>query len=161
DQTLDVVRDYTYPDGKLAAQEHVVYEGNALVLFELEEIQTGAKGSVRVRCDAQSPEKGTIEFDYAIGSGKTKVRREPLAEDTLVGDMVGPFLSDHWGQLANGDKVKCRYIVVPRRETVGFSFVKDSECTLNGRAMLILRMEPTSRILKTLVDPLFFTIEKA
>ena len=160
-ETLDVVRDYTYPDGKLAAREHVVYEGDALVLFELEETQTGAKGSARVRRDAQNPGKGTIDFDYSSGSGKPKLRREPLAEDTLVGDMVAPFLRDHWDKLVNGEKVKCRYIVVARRETVGFSFVKDSECTLNGREVLILKMEPTSRILAVLVDPLFFTIEKA
>src|SRR5580765_2601035 len=46
--TLNVVRDYTYPDGKPAARERVVYEGNHLLLYELEELQIGAKGSAKI-----------------------------------------------------------------------------------------------------------------
>ena len=62
--------------------------------------------------------------------------------------------------LSRGEKVKCRYIVVPRSETVGFTFVKDSETTWQGRSVLVVRMEATSRIIAALVDPLFFTMEK-
>src|SRR5512140_1897194 len=47
--TLKVQRDFTYPDGKLAARERVVYEGNALALYELEELQIGAAGSAKIR----------------------------------------------------------------------------------------------------------------
>ena len=43
--SLNVLREYNYPDGKLAARERVVYEGDALVSFELEDFQTGARGS--------------------------------------------------------------------------------------------------------------------
>src|SRR5262249_46513840 len=98
-QTLDVVRDYSYPDGKLAAREHVVYEGNALALFELEETQSGGKGSARVVRDSGNVEQGRIEFDYSKGSdpnARTKPRSEPLAPDVLVGDMIGPFLKVNW-----------------------------------------------------------------
>src|SRR5215471_17139884 len=36
--TLNVVREFTYPDGKPAARERVVYEGDNLILYELEEL---------------------------------------------------------------------------------------------------------------------------
>ena len=58
-----------------------------------------------------------------------------------------------------GKAVKCRYIVVPRRETVGFSFAKESASTWQGRSVFIIKMEPVSPIIGELVDPLLFTIE--
>jgi hypothetical protein len=75
--------------------------------------------------------------------------------------MVGPFLASHWAALQRGEKVKCRYIVVPRAETVGFTFSKDSEAAGSDQDVLIVKMEATSPFLSPLVDPLFFTIEKA
>jgi hypothetical protein len=89
------------------------------------------------------------------------VRTEALADNTLIGDMVGPFLVSHWDALRRGERVKCRYIVLPRRETVGFTFVKAPESMQPGRDVLIVRMEASSPLLAALVDPLFFTIEQA
>ena len=162
--TLNVVRDFTYSDGKPAARERVVYEGNHLILYELEELQIGAKGSVKIRLSEGNPAKGSIEFNYTRGAGDSshwKLRSEPLQENTLINDMVGPFLAAHWDALAQGQKVKCRYIVVPRRETVGFEFVKQSQSTWHGKEVMIVKMEPTSLIIAALVEPLFFTLEKA
>jgi hypothetical protein len=159
--SLKVQRDYTYPNGKPAAQERVIYEGDALVLFELEDSQTGARGSAKIQREANHPEKNRIDFEYAIKNGdRPKTRTEALREDTLVADMVGPFLVSHWDALSRGEKVKCRYIVVPRCETVGFTFLKDSETTWQGRGVLVVKMEATSRIIAALVDPLFFTMKK-
>ena len=162
--TLNVVRDFTYPDGKSAARERVVYEGDNLVLFELVELQIGARGSANIHLSPGDPAKGRIEFAYATGTGPSdhpKVRSEPLQANTLINDMVGPFLAAHWDALAQGQKVKCRYIVVPRRETVGFEFVKQSESTWHGKEVMIVKMEPASLIIAALVEPLFFTLEKA
>ena len=162
--TLNVVRDYTYPDGKPAARERVLYEGNQLLLYELEELQLGAKGSAKIRLSEGNPAKGSIEFDYTRGAGDSshsKLRSEPLQENTLINDMVGPFLAAHWEALAKGQKVKCRYIVVPRSETIGFSFVKESESTWHGKEVMVVKMEPASIIFAALVEPLFFTLKKA
>jgi hypothetical protein len=74
--------------------------------------------------------------------------------------MVAAFLADHWGELARGEKVKCRYVVVPRRETVGFTFTKEADTTAQGRGVLVIKMEATSLIIAALVDPVFFTVEK-
>ncbi len=159
--TLNVQRDYTYPDGKPAARERVVYEGDNLVLYELEELQIGAVGSAKIQHDTEGSGKGHIDFQYAKKAGiPPSARTEALAENTLINDMVGPFLVSHWDALQRGEKVKCRYIAVPRKETVGFTFVKDSDSTWHGRDVLIVRMEASSRLVAVLVDPLFFTIEK-
>ena len=40
--TVYVMREYRSPEGTLAAREQVVYEGDRLVSFVLEELQTGA-----------------------------------------------------------------------------------------------------------------------
>jgi hypothetical protein len=161
---LRVLREYSYPDGKLAAREHVVYEGNSLSVFELEELQTGAAGSATIEPNAQHPSNAFIAFQYAANSStrtKPKIRREPLQPDTLVNDMVGPFLAGHYDRLLRGEKVECRYVVISRKETIGFTFVKDSESKWRGKDVLILKMEPTSPLISALVNPLFFTIEKA
>lgn len=160
--TLKVQAEFTYPDGRLAVRERVVYEGDALVSYALEEFQIGAAGSASLQRSPENPDKGSIEFSYTRDAGgRAKTRSEGLAENTLIADMVGPFLSAHWAALGRGEKVKCRFIVVPHRQTIGFTFLKDSECSWRGREAIVLRMEPTSRLVATLVAPLFFTFEKA
>jgi hypothetical protein len=160
---VNVLREYSYPDGKPAARERIVYDGDDLISYALDELQIGAAGAVKVQRDAGSPAKSALLFEYTkdLASGsKPKTSTEAPRNDTLTSDMVATFLLSHWGELSNGGKVKCRYVVVPRRETVGFTFVKESETTSQGRAAVIIKMEPTSLIIARLVDPLFFTLEK-
>ena len=158
--TLKVVRDYTYPDGKPAAQEQVVYNGNNLVSLTLREFQIGAEGSARIKRPAGQGD-GTLEFDYVKSpGGAVKSRTEGLRENTLVGDTVGPFLADHWDELMRGAKLKSRYIAVPRLETVGFTFFKDTGSAAQNPEAVTIKMEPTSRIIAAIVDPLYFSVEK-
>jgi hypothetical protein len=160
--TLNVRRDYALPDGRLAARERVVYEGNEPVAYEMQDLQTGERGTAKIRRGPANPAKGTIEFEYLKeGASRPKTSTEALRESILVGDMLGPFLAPDWDALARGEKIKCRCIVVSRRETVGFTFVKESEATGEGRRLVILKMEASSRFVATLVDPLFLTIEAA
>jgi hypothetical protein len=160
--TLTVVRNFSYPDGKLAARGRVVYSGDLLVSYRLEELQTRAVGSVTLRRAEGKPPKGSIEFEYSKGpAAPTKKRSEPLREPILIADMVGPFLASHWEALAHGEKITCRYIVIPRRETVGFTFSKTAESAWQGQPVLIIRMGASSPLVAALIDPLVFTIEKA
>jgi hypothetical protein len=160
--TLNVQRDFSYPDAKLAARERVVYQGDALASYELEETQLGSSGSARIRRDAVNPAKGSIQFEYLReAGGRPKTRNEALRENTLIADMVGPFLVAHWDALRRGEKIECRYIVVPRRETVGFTFAKDTVARRQDQDVLIVKMGATSPIIAALVDPLFFAMEQA
>ena len=160
---VNVLREYTYPDGKPAACERFVYEGDDLVSYALDELQIGAAGNVKVQREPGNPARSALLFEYTkdLASGsKPKASTEALRKETLTADMVAAFLVSHWGELSKGEKVKCRYVVVPRRETVGFTFAKESETTSQGRAVVIIKMEPTSLIIARLVDPVFFTVEK-
>jgi hypothetical protein len=159
--TLTVRRDFNYPDGTLAARERVTYEGDALRLYELEEKQIGATGSARVVLAQDNRQDGRIDFEYTLkAESQPKRRTEALRENTLMADMVGPFLASNWEALWRGEKVNCRYVVVPRAETVGFTFLKHSRSTSQGRKVLIVKMEATSPFVAALVDPLYFTLEQ-
>jgi hypothetical protein len=159
---LEVTREYTYPDGKLAARERVLYKGNDLQSYELEELQTGGFGRATIKPDPSNPQNHLLAFEFSKEPARTKPKRdsEILRPDTLNNDTIGPFLASHWAALAKGEEVKCRFIVIPRMETVGFRFVKESEAQWHGQPVIILRMEPTSPLIRALVDPLHFKVEK-
>jgi hypothetical protein len=161
--TIKVVREFTYPDGKPAAREQVLYDGIGLKTYELEELQTGWVGTARVEREPGKPVAANIVFEYGRDAAAQGVsaRREPIVQDTLVDDMIGAFLASHWEALEQGQKVSCRYIVVQRRETIGFTFRKESASKWKGQDVIILKMRPTSRFLAALVDPLYFIVEKS
>jgi hypothetical protein len=162
--TLKVLREYNYADGKPAAREHVVYENDAPAFYQLEELQTGDIGSATIKRDPTNPNKGRITFQYIKDASRhptVSTRTEVLQPDTLINDTVGMFLASHWDSLVRGEKVGCRYIVLGRRETVGFTFRKESETQWRGRDVIVLKMEPTSFLIAALVDPLHFLVEKA
>ena len=162
-QVLNVVREYAYLNGDVAARERLVYRDDKLVSYELEELQVGALGRAEIRREPLNPAKGRILFDYKKAAGspaKPKTDSEALQPDTLVNDMLPAFLDSHWDALVTGAEARCRYIVVPRLETVGFTLKKQSESTWHGRSVIVFRMEATSPIIAALIEPLWFTVEK-
>jgi hypothetical protein len=74
--------------------------------------------------------------------------------------MVAPFIQAHWSALMSGAAVKFRFAAIAWVETVGFKFTEQSETTRQGKAVVVLRMEPTSWIIAQFVEPLRFTVEK-
>jgi hypothetical protein len=153
---IQVLREFYLPDGKIAAREQVAYENGQLKSFVLEELQTGAKGSVTVQ---SSGSEQKIVFNYAEGSTK-KSNSEKFVDDILISDMVGPYIASHWNALAKGSVVKCRLVSVSRAETVGFKFFKESDSTLHGKPVSIVTLQPSSIIIAKFVDPLHFIVEK-
>lgn len=157
---LNVLREYVYPDGKLAARETVIYEGDTLVSYALDDAQTGATGRAKILHDSRDKASGKIEFNYSVSNGRLEHATEALPPDTLNGDMVGPFIADHWEDLVNEREVNSRQLVIPRLETVGFTFVKQTETIWRGKPVVIIRMKPSSWLIGLIVDPLLFTVEK-
>jgi hypothetical protein len=152
---IHVVRDFLYPNGSLAARESIVFERGELASFQLEEKQTGAHGSSSVTKDA----KRKLLLDWTA-DGKTKTDSEAFVADTLVGDMIPQFIIAHWSELARGDAVSFRFIASSRLETVGFKLVKEADEDWRGKSAVRVRMEPSSMIIRQIVDPLFFIVEK-
>jgi hypothetical protein len=160
---IHVTCDYTYPDGSFAARDRIVYEGQRLVSFEEDELQTSEKGSAVVRPDPKNPGKWRVYFEYTTGQGSAATKSsasESLQNDTLVDDMIPAFMVSHWDALEKGQAARFRYIALSRKETIGFELVKDGETNRGGKPMVRIKMEPTSIIIARLVDPLFFIVEK-
>jgi hypothetical protein len=157
---LNVLREYRYPDGKIAARETAVYQGATLISWDLQELQNHAHGGATPH-PAPAGAKLNLEYDKNLEDKTTpKKRSEDLKQNTLVCDMVGPFLLDHWDALMRGEEVKCRYVVLPRVETVGFTFEKLTGDKRERKGVVIIKMSATSPIIAALVDPLYFTIER-
>jgi hypothetical protein len=153
---IHVVRDFNLPNGKLAARERVVYEGSQLKSLVLEEFQDGAHGVAKVESIGG---ESKINFNYTAGSTK-KTGSEKYLNEILTSDMVGPFISAHFDEIAKGGVVKCRLISVSRAETVGFKFIKESDTTWNGKPAMLITLQPSSIVIAHLVDALHFVVEK-
>lgn len=150
---IHVVREFNLPGGKLAAREQVDYENGQLKSFVLEELQTGAKGTLTVQPG------GKINFEYSEGSTR-KTGSEKFLNEILVSDMVAPYIAAHWDELEKGETVKCRLVSVSRAETVGFKFFKESDSTWHGKPVTIVTLQPSSFIIAKIVDPLHFAFER-
>ena len=156
--TVHALIEYRSPGGALAARERMVYEANKLVSCELEELQTGAHGSLSA---SSSSAKTKLLFAYTPAkSSRTKTGSEDAPKEALVNDMIAPFIRARWDSLSRGSAVKFRYVALERAETVGFKLVKEAETTWRNKPALRLKMEPTSLVIAALVDPLYFTVEK-
>lgn len=155
-----VLRDFLYPNGALAARETIVFQQGELVSFTLDEKQTGAHGRSVVARSGGNGSKRTLQFAWNEGS-KAKTDSEAWQADTIVADMLPYFIASHWNQLAREEHVHLRFIVPSRLETVGFKLVRESEVSWHGKEAVRVRMEPSSVIIRQLVEPLFFIVEKA
>jgi hypothetical protein len=157
--SITAVREFTAPDGTLAARETVVYLGDDLVSFELEDLQIRTRAAVQLSRAAKTG--ATIAFNYISGNNtRTNVATESLRPDTLISDMIAPFLTAHWDDLLKGKEVKCRYVAADRAETIGFKFVKHAESTRSGKPVVVLKMSPSSFVVAAFVNPIFVTMEK-
>jgi hypothetical protein len=156
--TIHVMRDFSYPNGSLAARETAVFEQGRLLAFQLDERQTGARGSSTTT--GVTSAKPKLLFDWTEANGKKKTDSEDLKPDTLIGDMLPYFIVGHWSELARGQAVNFRFIASSRLETVGFKLVKEADVMWRGNPALRLRMEPSSVVIRQIVDPLYFTVER-
>lgn len=152
--TVHVLREFDLPDGRVAARERVIYQGGRLKSFSLEDLQIGSRGSAVVQQDARE-----MNFQYVVGTTRRN-GNEKFMDQILANDMVGPYIAAHWDALASGAVLKCRFVSIPRAETVGFKFFKESETTWRGKPVMIVKAEPTSILIAQLVAPLHFIVDK-
>jgi len=157
-----VLREYTYPDGKLAAREQLAYDGKSLRSYHLDEYQTDNWGTATLGPDPRDPARTLLTIQYSKDRGsRGQSRTEVLNARALVNDLMGEFISSNFERVQAGAKVNCRYVVLSRKETVGLSLSRDGDTTWHGQPASILKLQPTSPLLSVLVDPLYFTVEKA
>ncbi|MBI3991986.1 MAG: hypothetical protein HY342_01825 [Candidatus Lambdaproteobacteria bacterium] len=75
--------------------------------------------------------------------------------------VVVPLIVRNWERLRGGAEVTFDLLVPSRQDTVGFRVRMDGAAELNGAPVTVMRMEPSSWIIRRLVDPMYFAIEDA
>ena len=147
-----VTNTYKDKDGGIAAIETVEFvkdgDREKVRRYHMSQKQLGAEGDVEVK-------DGKVLFTYKV-DGTEKKAEEKLTDDFVVGPAVTAHLQRNWATIVKGDKVKVRFAVPDRKETVGFDYFKDREETINGTKTFVIKMKPSSFLIAALVKPLYF-----
>lgn len=118
-----------------------------LLSFEQDHKQLGTTGKIEVT-------DGKVAFSFTK-DGKTKTASETFEPNYLVSSMVLGFVQSNWEKLMKGETAKVRLGVLDRRESVGFSFSKESATA----EKVVIKMKPTSMIISAIVSPLRFIFQ--
>ncbi|MEE8396007.1 MAG: hypothetical protein V3S29_08135 [bacterium] len=91
-------------------------------------------------------------------NGKEEIERKdlPWEPQMAYSAIVVPTMVDEWSKLAGGGTVAFDLLVASRLGTVGFRLKKDSVARISGEPVMVVRMEPSSWLIRRLVDPLYF-----
>ena len=146
---------YMYPDGKLAVVESGTVKGSMVQVYEVDQQQTGEKAKVTVA-------DGKVTFSMTDSKGRTKESKEDLDPKFVVGPTMSTVLRQeaNWAKLLKGEKVKLRFGVWHRKETVGFHFYKNRDFEQDGKKLMNVVMNPTSWFIRQLVNDLTLTFDK-
>lgn len=146
---------FTARDGSVALIERTELEGDndqgRLLKYTSEQKQLGSLGVLEIK-------DGKAHFTYTI-DGKTKTDDEKLSDNFVVGPTLVRHMRAHWSELMAGGKLRLRFAVIDRRESVGFEFSKEREVEINGKKLVVIKMRPSSFVISALVDPLHFYMQ--
>ncbi len=147
-----ITNTYKDKDGGIAAIETVEFvkdgEHEKVRRYHMSQKQLAAEGDVEVK-------DGKVLFTYKV-DGSEKKAEEKLTDDFVVGPAVTAYLQRNWATIVKGDKVKVRFAVPDRKETVGFEYFKEREEMINGTKTFVIKMKPSSFLIAALVKPLYF-----
>ena len=148
---------YRDPAGKEIQRVETVYEEAGFVLVSYSKVdhrtgesekmvKTGSDVELRYRKSAEDAERSeTLEWSDSMG----------------FTSMIVPGIRKNWELLAQGEELEMDFLVPSRLETVGFRLTKEGEETVGGKAVVVIRMEPSAFVIRLLVDPLYFYLESA
>ena len=159
--TVRVQRQFTTPDGTVAAAETVLYQSNRLVAYEMKEFQANLSGSIRIEPDPAKRGQSNILIGYGKSLVPPRGDPQPLKPDTLIDDNLYPFMLVHWDELMRGESVKFRFVSIEWKRTFNFQLVKTGESAVDGHPCEQITMKPSGLLLAQVVNPLVFTVEKA
>ncbi|HRK07338.1 MAG TPA: hypothetical protein PLZ57_06180 [Pseudobdellovibrionaceae bacterium] len=151
------VSTYLSPEGRELVRETSTFqisEGReVLKKFRVEQLQLETDGFVELS-------EGKARFSFTK-AGKTQTAEESVGEDFVVSSTLVAHLRQpkNWERLLKGERVRVRFAVIDRRETVGFEFFKVKEVEVQGRKAIAVKMKASSLIISAIVDPLHFYID--
>jgi hypothetical protein len=148
--SMDYTAVYKDLNGEIAAQEKGHSEKGVFATYESSRPGFGDSGKTYVKGDR-------LVFDY-IDHGKLSTGKVPFNPKTLYSGTLVPFLQNNIEKIKEGkEDLAFPYSVWFRKETITFKFKFEKE----EAGLLIFSMAPTNFLYRSLVNPIFFTIEKA
>jgi len=137
-------------EGNLILNERAVIDNGLLKKMTVDQPQTGESGSIEII--------GTdINFIYKDASGKVEKKVEKLQGNFNVHMTIISFMQKHWKKLRQGKSLHVRMGVWYRADTIRFKIWEDSVTTTDDKKHYIVVMKPTNRLIRTIVDPVYFT----
>jgi hypothetical protein len=159
--TVQVERRFDRPDGSTGAVETITYESGRLVAYEMKELQVGLWGTIQIRPDPKNSARQKIFIQHGrAGEARSQGAGDDLPKDTVIDDTLDPFVLAHWDELMRGTAVKFRFVSLEWEKTFGFKLTKSAESVVDGKAMVTIKMEPTSLLVAGFMNPLYFRFEK-
>ena len=152
DGVITVQSTYTDMNGQELDRSTTIYEAASLrvVSSNSEDIRFGKREQLALTGDK-------MKIVYVEGKGE-KAETEVITwgAESATTSTVAEMMIKNWAPLAAGKAVELDLVVPSRTETIRFRFKKDRNETLDGQAMMVVRMEPNSWLIRKLVDPMFF-----
>ena len=141
-------------DGKVALWEKLHYTPgkNIFDLYEFERPLSKEKATVR-------PENDKLHFVYDDGP-EHNTAKESLEENTINREEIPTFVAANWNKLMDGDKLKSRFIVPDRAETIGFGMRKREEVTHKGKPAVRVILFALSPFVAMIAGDTFLIFEK-
>jgi hypothetical protein len=159
--TVHVERRFDLPDGSTGAVETITYESGQLVAYEMKELQAGVWGTIQINPDPKNSARQKMFIKHGHdGEARSKGSGDDLPKDTLIDDTLDPFILAHWDELLRGNSVKFHFISLEWEKAFGFKLTKATESVVDGKPVVVVKMEPTNVLVAGFLNPLYFSFEK-
>jgi len=161
---IRVKQTFALPSGAVACRENICYQNSQLLSYAMEDLRSGARGSILVEPDPRKPKVQRLQMLYnPDGTNTTKSRKntETLQPNTLISDTIYPFILAHWQELSQGGQVKFHFVSLDPAATFNFRLVRDSTSVWQGQPVVRIKMEPANFLLSHWIRPIYFDLEKA
>jgi hypothetical protein len=139
-------------DGNILVIETATIQDGKTINAKVDHIQTKESGTISVS-------DGKIYFEKKVGTDIEK-DTEDYTPNFTVGMSSMSFIKKNWSTLIKGDTVESRFGVWYRKDTVGFDLFKTREFVLNGEKVVEIKMSASSFIIRAIVDPIYFVLNK-
>ena len=163
-QLIRVEISYTLPDGSVACREHIQYQEDRLLDYQMEDLRARALGTIKIEPDPGKPKKERVFLEYHQGDpneAKSQKKSEVLQPNMVISDTVYPFILTHWDELQQGTAVKFHFICLDPATTFNFRLTREPDGSAPDQTVVKIKMEPTNLIIAHWVRPIIFTVEKA
>jgi len=157
DTTLVQKVSYTREDGTLIHARDQLFNKDTLAVVSLkgEDQRTGRVEEIQVQGDTI-----TLKFKKNKTS-KLETTTLKAKSNQYIGATMPFLIQQKWEELQAGKEVTFDLIVVSRLEELGFRLIKDRDDQVKGQSVSVIRLEPTSWVIKKIAPKMSFFMANA